>query len=179
MSLLLCSVCNPMPSGSEKVMCQWPKNKLCFLTAESLPSYFLSLLTNPQSKLQSVSPSEWFLKAQRGSDIFQMTIFLSWPFCCPFWWVIAFFEIFICELCHLQASWWWKTLLRGVKVMEISSVTLTVCFSPNFFFSPRIFCSALVRGIIQGESAVEKKRYALHMNTPLKYQPERDKVNRT
>ena len=139
MSLFLCSVCNPMPSGSKKVMCQWPKKKLCFLMAKSLPSCFLARLTNPQSKLQSVSPSEWFLKAQRGSDIFQMTIFLSWPFCCPFWWVIAFFEIFICELCHLRASWWWKTLLCGVKVMEISSVTLPVCFSSKLLFFPSVY----------------------------------------
>lgn len=57
-------------------------------------------------------------------------------------------------------------LLCGAKVMEISSMTIIVCFPQT---APPIFSSALVRGIIQGESAVEKKkRYALHINTPLK-----------
>lgn len=66
-----------MPGGFGEGNVSVTQNKLCFLRATFLPSYLPSLLTNPLPKLQSVSPSERFLNVLRGSDIIQMTIFLS------------------------------------------------------------------------------------------------------
>lgn len=52
--------------------------------------------------------------------------------------------------------------------MEVSSLTLTVCFPPPPTPSP-IFSSALVRGIIQGESAAEEKKKKREICTAYKY----------
>lgn len=167
MSLLLCFNARWFGEGNGVwASCQWPKNKLGLFKQQNfsfLVQYHYEQSHNQNSK--AISPLRVIFKSSAGERHFPNDHFSLWPFCCPFWWVIAFFEIFICELCHLQASWL-KTVVCDVKVMEVSNMTLTVCFpQTTTFFPPLIVSSAFVRRIIQVESAVEKKE----IHTAYKY----------
>lgn len=97
MPLLLCSICTLKPAGSEKVM------GLCSVSVIQKSALLFNRKKKkfpkktPQSKIQSFSLLTAVLRSSVGERHFPNEHFSVWPFCCPFWWVIAVFVIFIWE----------------------------------------------------------------------------------
>lgn len=88
-------------------------------------------------------------KSSVGGATFPKWTFFSPTFVLPFLVSNSFF-LFICELCCFQA-WWFKKLLR----VKVSGVTLILYYPWTTPHPANKVCSALVRGIIQGESSMK------------------------
>lgn len=107
--------------------------------------------------------------------------FSVWPFCWPFWRVIAIFEIFICELCHLQASWL-KTLLAWRRWKYPALYAL---LTPNHFFHIYIYICMCSAELLSKELSRENLQWRKEIHTAYKYtsiswrEGKGDEVNRT
>lgn len=177
MPLLLCSVCTSVPAGSEKVMglCSVSATRewaLLFNRKKNLPSSPI----NPQSELQSFSPLRVVFKSSVGERHFPNEHFSLWPFRCPFWWVIAFFYIYIylfvsyviCRHHDWKHCSMWKHWQYPAWPLKFAIPKLFLLFFP--LYSEVHLSEELSRGTLQWS----KKRYPLHINTPLKYELERE-----